>query len=118
MPRLAANLSMMFNEVPFLERFTAARKAGFEGVEFLFPYEFAAAELRSRMVGEGLTQRPARADGYPKVAQPHSGLQKRARPPRRAILRRAARASGARSPQPFLREPDRSRYRRLSHPAR
>src|ERR1700684_1509084 len=56
MPRLAANLSMMFNEVPFLERFTAARKAGFEGVEFLFPYDFPAAELRSRMVGEGLTQ--------------------------------------------------------------
>src|SRR4051812_8611289 len=56
MPRLAANLSMMFNEVPFLERFAAARKAGFEGVEFLFPYEFSAAELRSRMVGEGLTQ--------------------------------------------------------------
>ena len=56
MPRLAANLSMMFNEVPFLDRFTAARKAGFEGVEFLFPYEFPAAELRSRMVGEGLTQ--------------------------------------------------------------
>jgi hydroxypyruvate isomerase len=56
MPRLAANLSMMFNEVPFLERFGAARKAGFEGVEFLFPYEYPAAELRSRMVGEGLTQ--------------------------------------------------------------
>ena len=43
MPRLAANLSMMFNEVPFLERFAAARKAGFEGVEFLFPYEYSAA---------------------------------------------------------------------------
>jgi hydroxypyruvate isomerase len=56
MPRLAANLSMMFNEVPFLERFTAARKAGFEGVEFLFPYDFPAPELRSRIVGEGLTQ--------------------------------------------------------------
>src|SRR5271170_5526025 len=56
MPRLAANLSMMFNEVPFLERFAAARKAGFEGVEFLFPYEYSAAELRSRTVGEGLTQ--------------------------------------------------------------
>ena len=56
MPRLAANLSMMFNEVPFLERFSAARKAGFEGVEFLFPYEHPAAELRSRLVGEGLTQ--------------------------------------------------------------
>ncbi|MBN9559311.1 MAG: hydroxypyruvate isomerase, partial [Alphaproteobacteria bacterium] len=37
MPRFAANLSMMFNEVPFLDRFAAARQAGFEGVEFLFP---------------------------------------------------------------------------------
>jgi hydroxypyruvate isomerase len=56
MPRFAANLSMMFNEVPFLDRFAAARKAGFEGVEFLFPYEYPAAELRSRLKGEGLTQ--------------------------------------------------------------
>ena len=56
MPRLSANLSMMFNELPFLERFAAARKAGFEGVEFLFPYDYPAAELRSRLVGEGLTQ--------------------------------------------------------------
>ena len=39
MPRFAANLSMMFNEVPFLERFQAAADAGFRGVEFLFPYE-------------------------------------------------------------------------------
>ena len=37
MPRLAANLSMMFNEVPFLQRFDAAAKAGYKGVEFLFP---------------------------------------------------------------------------------
>ncbi len=56
MPRLAANLSMMFNEVPFLDRFAAARDAGFEGVEFLFPYEFSAAELRGRLSHEGLTQ--------------------------------------------------------------
>ena len=53
MPRLAANLSMMFNEVPFLDRFAAARKAGFEGVEFLFPYEYPAAELRSRLDRRG-----------------------------------------------------------------
>ncbi|MEA2775289.1 MAG: hydroxypyruvate isomerase, partial [Acetobacteraceae bacterium] len=46
MPRFAANLSMMFNEVSFLDRFAAARAAGFEGVEFLFPYEFPAATLR------------------------------------------------------------------------
>ena len=56
MPRFAANLSMMFNEVSFLDRFAAARRAGFKGVEFLFPYEFAAAELRERLSGEGLTQ--------------------------------------------------------------
>jgi hydroxypyruvate isomerase len=56
MPRFAANLSMMFNEVPFLDRFAAARKAGFEGVEFLFPYDFPAAEIRTRLKGEGLTQ--------------------------------------------------------------
>ena len=56
MPRFAANLSMMFNEVPFLDRFAAARKAGFEGVEFLFPYDFSTSELRTRLVGEGLTQ--------------------------------------------------------------
>jgi hydroxypyruvate isomerase len=56
MPRFAANLSMMFNEVPFLDRFAAARKAGFEGVEFLFPYEYPAAEIRARLHGEGLTQ--------------------------------------------------------------
>jgi hydroxypyruvate isomerase len=49
MPRLAANLSMMFNEVPFLDRFDAAAKAGFRAVEFLFPYEFPAAELKRRL---------------------------------------------------------------------
>ena len=56
MPRFAANLSMMFNEVRFLDRFAAARKAGFEGVEFLFPYDFPATEIRARLNGEGLTQ--------------------------------------------------------------
>jgi len=40
MPKFAANLSMMFNEVPFIERFSAAADAGFTGVEYLFPYEF------------------------------------------------------------------------------
>lgn len=56
MPRFAANLSMMFNELPFLERFAAARRAGFDGVEFLFPYEVPATVLRERLMGEGLTQ--------------------------------------------------------------
>jgi hydroxypyruvate isomerase len=56
MPRLAANLSMMFNEVPFLDRFAAAGRAGFKAVEFLFPYEFPAGELRTRLGDAGLTQ--------------------------------------------------------------
>jgi hydroxypyruvate isomerase len=55
-PRFAANLSMMFNELPFLDRFAAARRAGFDGVEFMFPYEHPAHELRTRLDGEGLTQ--------------------------------------------------------------
>lgn len=42
MPKFAANLSMMFNEVPFPARFAAAAEAGFKGVEYLFPYEFPA----------------------------------------------------------------------------
>jgi len=56
MPRLAANLSMMFNEVPFLDRFAAAAKAGFGAVEFLFPYDYPADELRRRLAGAGLRQ--------------------------------------------------------------
>jgi hydroxypyruvate isomerase len=56
MPRLAANLSMMFNELPFLDRFDAAAKAGFTAVEFLFPYDFPAAEIRKRLDANGLTQ--------------------------------------------------------------
>ena len=56
MPRFAANLSMMFNEHPFLDRFDAAAKAGFAGVEFLFPYEYPAADLKQRLAANGLTQ--------------------------------------------------------------
>ncbi|RVT95437.1 hydroxypyruvate isomerase family protein [Rhodovarius crocodyli] len=56
MPRFAANLSMMFNEVPFLDRFAAARAAGFEAVEFLFPYEFAAKDIAARLMDNGLQQ--------------------------------------------------------------
>ncbi len=56
MPRLAANLSLMFNEIDFLDRFAAARKQGFAAVEFLFPYAFPKAELAQRLKGEGLQQ--------------------------------------------------------------
>jgi 2-dehydrotetronate isomerase len=56
MPRFAANLTMMYNEHPFLERFAAAAKDGFKAVEFLFPYEFAAFELKERLDAHGLVQ--------------------------------------------------------------
>jgi hydroxypyruvate isomerase len=49
MPKLAANLTMLFNEVGFLDRFGEAARAGFKGVEFLFPYAFEAGEIAERL---------------------------------------------------------------------
>lgn len=54
MPRFAANLGYLFPEHPFLERFAAARHAGFRGVEFAQPYEYAPAEIASRLAANGL----------------------------------------------------------------
>ena len=54
MPKFAANLSMMFNEVPFPERFAVAAKAGFKAVEFLFPYDYAPAEVAAWLQKYGL----------------------------------------------------------------
>jgi len=54
MPRFAANLSFLFTELPFLERFEAAAKAGFKGVEFMFPYATPAADIKSRLEATGL----------------------------------------------------------------
>lgn len=54
MPRFAANLSFLFTELPFLERFEAAAKAGFKGVEFMFPYATSAKEIRARLDANGL----------------------------------------------------------------
>ena len=56
MPRFAANLSMLFTEVDFLDRFEAAADAGFSGVEYLFPYAFPANELAKRLKAHRLTQ--------------------------------------------------------------
>lgn len=56
MPRFAANLSMMFNEWSFLDRFAAAADAGFKAVEFLFPYEFSPEDVADRLKAAGLTQ--------------------------------------------------------------
>ena len=54
MPKFAANLTMLFTEVPFLDRFERAAKAGFDAVEFLFPYAFATADIQARLKAHGL----------------------------------------------------------------
>ena len=56
MPKFAANLTMMFNEVDFLERFEAAAKSGFKGVEYLFPYGYPKAQLAEKLDQHGLVQ--------------------------------------------------------------
>jgi hydroxypyruvate isomerase len=54
MPRFAANLSLLFTEHPFLDRFERAAQAGFEAVECLFPYAWSAEEIRQRLDRHGL----------------------------------------------------------------
>lgn len=56
MPKFCANLTMLYNEHGFLDRFAAAAKDGFRGVEYLFPYAFPAADLAQRLKDNGLTQ--------------------------------------------------------------
>ena len=55
MPKFAANLTMMFSEWEFLDRFAAAADAGFQAVEFLFPYAYAPEDIRDRLEANGLT---------------------------------------------------------------
>ena len=56
MPRFAANLSMLYPQHEFLDRFAAAAADGFEAVEFLFPYDYSATELKQRLSDNGLVQ--------------------------------------------------------------
>lgn len=56
MPRFAANLTMMFPELSFMARFEAASEAGFDGVEFLFPYAFDPHAIRAELDRLDLTQ--------------------------------------------------------------
>src|ERR1700737_5513071 len=56
MPKFNANLTMLFNEVDFLDRFKAAKDAGFKGVEYLFPYPYRKEDLAERLEANGLTQ--------------------------------------------------------------
>jgi hydroxypyruvate isomerase len=55
MPKFAANLTMLFNETPFLDRFSRAKLGGFTAVEFLFPYAFNANEIQSQLDSNALT---------------------------------------------------------------
>ena len=54
MPRFSANLSMLFTEVPFLDRFARAAQAGFEAVEFMFPYAHSPQEIKAQLDATGL----------------------------------------------------------------
>src|SRR6185369_12756812 len=67
MPKFAANLSMLYPEHAFLDRFEAAARDGFRAVEYLFPYEHEPRELAARLQGHGLEQvlfnAPPGADG-------------------------------------------------------
>ncbi len=56
MPKFAANLTMLFTELPFMERFEAAAKAGFDAVEYLFPYPFKKEDLAAALEANGLKQ--------------------------------------------------------------
>jgi hydroxypyruvate isomerase len=56
MPRFCANLGFLFGEVPFLDRFDAAARTGFAGVECATPYDYPPTELRARLNAAGLTQ--------------------------------------------------------------
>ncbi|MBU3930982.1 MAG: TIM barrel protein [Proteobacteria bacterium] len=54
MPRFAANLTFLFTEIPFMERFAAARRAGLKAVEFMFPYDFNQEEIKAQLRETGL----------------------------------------------------------------
>lgn len=56
MPKFAANLSTLFTELPFLDRFQSAAQAGFKAVEFLFPYDYPADLLAEKLKQHGLQQ--------------------------------------------------------------
>ncbi|MCV6585441.1 MAG: TIM barrel protein [Marinibacterium sp.] len=54
MPRFAANISLLFSELPYLDRFDAAAEAGFKAVEILFPYDEPAKDTRRALIANGL----------------------------------------------------------------
>jgi hydroxypyruvate isomerase len=84
MPRFAANLSLLFTELPLIERFAAAKAAGFDAVEVLFPYEDSTQDLRDRLIWNDLpfvlmNAPPPNATGGPRGFAAVPGLQDRFR---------------------------------------
>ncbi|WP_425044499.1 hydroxypyruvate isomerase family protein [Primorskyibacter sp. S87] len=79
MPKFAANISLLFKELPYLDRFAAARRAGFDAVEILFPYDLQADETKNALQAAGLelvlinAPPPGEAPGYP--ALPEGGAK-------------------------------------------
>ena len=55
MPKFAANLTMMFKEVDFMDRFARAAQCGFKAVEFLWPYDYDKTDLAKALKDNGLT---------------------------------------------------------------
>ncbi|MBW7056467.1 TIM barrel protein [Paracoccus bogoriensis] len=84
MPRFAANLSVLFTELPMPERFAAAAEAGFEGVEILFPYDLTARELSRAAIAAGteivlINAPPPNWTGGPRGFAAVPGLEERFR---------------------------------------
>jgi hydroxypyruvate isomerase len=55
MPHFAANLTFLFTEIPFMDRFSAAKQAGFDAVEFMFPYDFNMDDIKAQLSVHGLS---------------------------------------------------------------
>lgn len=91
MPRFAANLSLLFTEVPLQDRFAAAHAAGFPAVEMQFPYAEAKAVLAARLTETGL---PLVLHNLPPATGPQASA---ASPPCPAVRPNSARASPGRS---------------------
>ena len=101
MPKLAANVSMLFPELPFLDRFAAARKAGFRYVEYQFPYDHDAAEVakRARDAGVEVVLHNLPPGDYAKGERGIACLPGREREFREAVARGIAYAKAAGCPR-------------------
>lgn len=91
MPKFSANLSMLFTEVDFMQRFRRAKEQGFSAVEYMFPYDYPIAALRSELEAHRLSQVLFNLPAGDWAAG------ERASPACRGAKRSSATASGARS---------------------